>query len=692
MANGDAQFFTDQFSDPITGLPYQGVKVYHYASGTTTLKNVWQDAGKTTPLPNPVIGDSAGRVSFYADGDYRLRVETNGGVLLYQWDGVRITSDTATMWEGDQGSVEPGATSKNQGQLFALLDGASRIQELKINDDGTGFKRIPANLGVTTKAALPASSSLTQGRLRYVTDSVRGLWLDTGSGWISLTGEVVNVREFGAKGDGIVNDDAAFQAASNAVAAGGTAGGVLLVPPGNYRLSAGFTIGSDVWIAGSGANACRLICDTATTVNGMVRNTDPTGGNARLKITDITFARTVDVPAASFNEMVYFKNCTRIWIERCQFGGPSVSLTSFNAGIHLERCSRVWIKDCFFSGIAGESIYLNRGASAFTGTTHVQGCIFELLGDYAHRCVLTNVAHTFVHGCSLISTGGGGNLGYLVEAGASPTGAAVGVLDIVVEANVVNNASILKTSFCSRLAVVGNVSMNGNIEITSALGAVDNVLISANNLRGGRIFVQQTSGTLTKVTIDGNVVEDQPSNAQFGIRTIGVQRVVISANVVRDSQGGGIGVTGGSVVVRDNFVDGCGLGGNTIPLGLNDGIYWEGNAGDTGAGYLIRNVCRANGGHGFVIKQPTSLTMVENENGSNTTGAYLFDSVNALSATPFLRVDIFDAPPGNPSTGPEGLYPAAPGSIFRSASTGKLYTKESGAGTTGWKLVTTGAP
>lgn len=684
MANGDARFFTEQFSDSITGLPYSGVKVYHYAAGTTTLKNVWQDAGKTTALANPVTGDSAGRVSFYADGDYRLRVETSAGVLLYDWDNVRITSDNATMWEGDQGTAYPGATSKNQGQLFAKLNGSSLIDELAINDDGTGFHRVPAALGLSTKAALPSPSASpsTLGRVRYVTDSVRGLWLDTSTAWISITGETVNVREFGAKGDGSTNDTAAFQAAADAVSAGGTLGGQLLIPPGNYVVDQ-FTVGSDVWVTGTGANSCRLISSAANGTNGILRNKNGVGGDARIRVTDITFARTVDVPANLYNEMIYMKNCQRVWIERCQFGGPSTTLSSFNAGIHLERCQKVWITDCYFSGIAGESIYLNRGTGGvFTGRTHITNCIFELTADYAHRAVLTNVAQTFVHGCSIESPGGSGSNGILVEL-------EQGVTDVIVEANIATNACLVKTGFASRVNVVGNtVSNTGTaaapcVNITTAQGAVSDVLVATNNITGGYILAQQTSGALSRVTIDGNLVLNQPSSAQFGIRAIGASELAITSNIVRASQGGGIGVTSGSAKVTENFVDNCGLGGNTIPLGLDDGFYWEGLAADTGRGILARNVSRNNGGHGYVIKQPQNLFLIDNECLQNNTGTWLFNSMTTLGATPLLRVSLYD---DSAAGSPEGLYYAAPGSVFYGLN-GKLYVKNAGYTSVGWKEV-----
>ncbi|HEX8392933.1 MAG TPA: glycosyl hydrolase family 28-related protein [Longimicrobium sp.] len=50
-------------------------------------------------------------------------------------------------------------------------------------------------------------------------------------------GQVFNVRAYGAKGDGIVNDTEAIQSAINAAAVGASArGGIIYFPPGEYRI------------------------------------------------------------------------------------------------------------------------------------------------------------------------------------------------------------------------------------------------------------------------------------------------------------------------------------------------------------------------------------------------------------------------------------------------------------------------
>src|SRR5258708_7158297 len=59
----------------------------------------------------------------------------------------------------------------------------------------------------------------------------------------------VNVRVFGARGDGITNDTAAF---TNAEAALSAAGGTIVIPPGTYLITNWAPNHNDLVIAGSG--------------------------------------------------------------------------------------------------------------------------------------------------------------------------------------------------------------------------------------------------------------------------------------------------------------------------------------------------------------------------------------------------------------------------------------------------------
>ena len=144
MSNGGAQHWSHQFIDS-SGNPYSGVKVYHTAAGTDTLKNVWTDEGKVTPAANPVVGDSSGMVSFYADGDYKFVIKDTADVTLYTWDNIKITSDTATLWEGNVGTAYPSVTANNLWQQFLLKDASNNLLGLGIN---TGTEFVPFTPGV----------------------------------------------------------------------------------------------------------------------------------------------------------------------------------------------------------------------------------------------------------------------------------------------------------------------------------------------------------------------------------------------------------------------------------------------------------------------------------------------------------------------------------------------------------------
>src|SRR3989304_1118388 len=144
MSSGGAQFWSHQFIDG-SGNPYSGVKVYHTAAGTDTLKNVWTDEGKVTPAANPVVGDSRGVVSFYADGDYKFVIKDADDVILYTWHNIKITSDTATLWEGNVGTAYPSVTANNLWQQFLLKDASNNFLGLALN---TGTEFVPFTPGI----------------------------------------------------------------------------------------------------------------------------------------------------------------------------------------------------------------------------------------------------------------------------------------------------------------------------------------------------------------------------------------------------------------------------------------------------------------------------------------------------------------------------------------------------------------
>jgi hypothetical protein len=101
---------------------------------------------------------------------------------------------------------------------------------------------------VQTVSTIDTSSAnilFTQGGTGAVTRSVQSKLRDT-----------INVKDFGAVGNGSTNDTAALQAAIDAT----PAGGVLYFPPGNYITSAALQINRAITIQGAQKNFSVILC------------------------------------------------------------------------------------------------------------------------------------------------------------------------------------------------------------------------------------------------------------------------------------------------------------------------------------------------------------------------------------------------------------------------------------------------
>jgi hypothetical protein len=154
LAGAGQQFFTD------VGVPLSGGKLYSYAAGTTTPQATYTTAAGSIAHANPIILDSAGRVStgeiwLTAGSNYKFVLKTSTDTTIATWDNITGINGT-------------GITSN-----------ASNVQ---YDPAGTG-----------------AVSTTVQAKLR----------------------QTVSVQDFGAAGNGSTDDTAAFQLAFNALTSGG---------------------------------------------------------------------------------------------------------------------------------------------------------------------------------------------------------------------------------------------------------------------------------------------------------------------------------------------------------------------------------------------------------------------------------------------------------------------------------------
>jgi hypothetical protein len=174
----------------------------------------------------------------------------------------------------------------------------------------------------------------------------------------------LNLRSFGAKGDGTTDDSAAIQAALEALAAQG--GGELLVPPGKYVLRTGAATDFNsrapaVRVVGYGSASQLLIQVPATQVALIFYNTE------HLVIQGLTFVGTPGVRNDAW-KVLSLVACLEVIVRDCSFYGLS-SIDTTGGCIVEGRGSQIHMQSCAFRGSAGsysEGTISNTGWSAFT--------------------------------------------------------------------------------------------------------------------------------------------------------------------------------------------------------------------------------------------------------------------------------------------------------------------------------------
>lgn len=101
LPNAKQQYVDD------AGNPVASGQVFYYVPGQTTKKTVWQDSAETTPAPNPVQLDAAGRPvptgQTFGEGVYRQKVVDQNNITV--WDAV-TTSTSGTSGGGGTASTQ----------------------------------------------------------------------------------------------------------------------------------------------------------------------------------------------------------------------------------------------------------------------------------------------------------------------------------------------------------------------------------------------------------------------------------------------------------------------------------------------------------------------------------------------------------------------------------------------------------
>jgi Pectate lyase superfamily protein len=193
--------------------------VYQFVPNSMTPKTSWADAGGTTPNANPLTLDAAGSALIYGSGSYQLTVTDSLGNAVPAYSGV--TSDVVSV-VGISAAMQPVVSAATTSAAATLLT--------YLAPEGGGVAR-----------------SLT-----------------------SKLGDITNVRDFGATGNGTTDDTASIQSAINA------ATGAIYIPTGTYRITSALAVNAGIHIFGDGMEASVLtpasstVCLTVTTASPVI--------------------------------------------------------------------------------------------------------------------------------------------------------------------------------------------------------------------------------------------------------------------------------------------------------------------------------------------------------------------------------------------------------------------------------------
>lgn len=167
---------------------------------------------------------------------------------------VRVTSGRLRVWDGNNEFTVPWASDDVAAHASTHIGGSDSIAWETIHGRGT-------------LASRSLASPSNQGFFYETTDITgRTLTRSDGFNWNELPvvfrdRTAINIKDFGAVGDGVVDDSAAF---TSAIAATPT-GGEMIFPPGTYRLAARIVVNRPIKIRGAGKNATTLLVDTFVT-------------------------------------------------------------------------------------------------------------------------------------------------------------------------------------------------------------------------------------------------------------------------------------------------------------------------------------------------------------------------------------------------------------------------------------------
>lgn len=342
--------------------------------------------------------------------------------------------------------------------------------------------------------------------------------------------------------------------------------------------------------------------------NGVITNADLTNGNTNLKVTDLTIQRT-QVKAASFFELIKFKNSQYVWIERTR--GIMVGTSAGSGkGYHCEGCTYVWIDHNYLENGEDSFISMTWSGVRSNGYASIDHNDFKLSGNWVHSSILVTADHATVTGNTLAA--GAGFVANLVELGDA-------VDDVSIDGNISINANLLLARSGTNFRITNNQVFfastgGGGINLDSAGGVQSGHTVIGNRIQNGRIRVVKTTNAIHDILISGNEVSGS-SGANYQVDA-GASGVTLTGNYAYGGVNGFYVSNAPGITVTNNVSSGASSDGFLVELITTTGST------------VAANASNGSGGYGYKIDQPQSFSFLDNNGTGNTSGL-----INVLNAT-----------------------------------------------------------